>query len=46
MFWPSHDEAHYRIFGTKLLDKSAWASSGLAGEAQEEGQNQIGLAEL
>lgn len=45
MFWPSHDEAHYRIFGTKLLDKSAWASSGLAGEAQE-GQNQIGLAEL
>ena len=25
MFWPSQDEAHYRIFGTKLLDKTAWA---------------------
>ena len=26
MFWPTKDEAHYRIFGTKLRDKSSWAS--------------------
>lgn len=32
MFWPSKDEAHFRIFGTKLLERAAWVN----GEGEEE----------
>jgi hypothetical protein len=42
MYWPSHTEAHYRIFGTKLLDKHDWDGAAAEEDADQadEGNDQ------